>query len=47
VKLKKVIGIAKPNFDILIYEKGINKGIGRLKERGVITGKDSGRKILF
>ena len=37
----------KLNFDTLISEKGMNKGIGRLRERGLITGKNSGRKTYF
>lgn len=38
----------KLNFNTLLSEKGMDKGIGRLKERGVITGKDSGKRpIIF
>ena len=37
----------KLNFDTLISEKGTDKGIGRLRERGVITGKDLGRKTFI
>jgi len=44
---QKVFSFVKLNFGTLISEKGMDKGVGRLKERGVITGKDLGRETFI